>query len=199
MPQLVGWLSARQHAPEGGFSGRTGKLVDGCYSHWVGGCWPFIQAALGNQQAKNGRAGYHGASLFSREGLGRYILCCCQANGGLRDKPSKCVLSVLRISRAHMTYRAHRTPDGYHSCYILAGLSSVQHQNRFDKADVDEENPLGCAFAWSEGQGGAENSDQDGPKLFEEHDLLLPVHPIFVIPFEAVQGTRAWCKTKTGF
>jgi prenyltransferase beta subunit len=37
VPLLVAWLSARQHAPEGGFAGRTNKLVDGCYSHWVGG------------------------------------------------------------------------------------------------------------------------------------------------------------------
>lgn len=86
MPQLLGWLSARQHAPEGGFSGRTNKLVDGCYSHWVGGCWPFVEVALNDPEGKNG---YGGASLFSREGLSRYILCCCQASGGLRDKPSK--------------------------------------------------------------------------------------------------------------
>ncbi|KAK2673656.1 PFTB repeat [Fusarium oxysporum f. sp. vasinfectum] len=46
VPLLISWLSSRQYAPEGGFSGRTNKLVDGCYSHWVGGCWPLIEAAL---------------------------------------------------------------------------------------------------------------------------------------------------------
>jgi protein farnesyltransferase subunit beta len=30
------WLAARQLNCEGGFNGRTNKLVDSCYSHWVG-------------------------------------------------------------------------------------------------------------------------------------------------------------------
>lgn len=91
LPSLASWLSSRQYAPEGGFAGRTNKLVDGCYSHWVGGCWPLIQASL------NGPRSMHEISndaatedLFSKEGLTRYILSCCQApTGGLRDKPSK--------------------------------------------------------------------------------------------------------------
>jgi len=33
-----------QQAPEGGFAGRTNKLVDACYSWWVGGCWSLIEA-----------------------------------------------------------------------------------------------------------------------------------------------------------
>ncbi|CAN0279306.1 unnamed protein product, partial [Ectocarpus fasciculatus] len=31
------WLCARQMRAEGGFQGRTNKLVDGCYSFWQGG------------------------------------------------------------------------------------------------------------------------------------------------------------------
>lgn len=87
---LISWLSARQHAPEGGFAGRTNKLIDGCYSHWVGGCWPLIEAAInGPKHAEEPNSG----SLFSREGLVRYILACCQQDtGGLRDKPSKQVI-----------------------------------------------------------------------------------------------------------
>lgn len=86
---LVSWLSARQYAPEGGFAGRTNKLVDGCYSHWVGGCWPLLEAAVRNPQSNAGLIKtFNTGSFFSREGLIRYILCCCQAeNGGLRDKP----------------------------------------------------------------------------------------------------------------
>ncbi|CBZ35033.1 farnesyltransferase beta subunit [Leishmania donovani] len=30
------WLAARQLNYEGGFNGRTNKLVDSCYSHWIG-------------------------------------------------------------------------------------------------------------------------------------------------------------------
>lgn len=99
MPRLISWLSSRQYAPEGGFSGRTNKLVDGCYSHWVGGCWPLIEASLSGPQegfaadsAAVGQA--EPESLFSRAALIRYIMCCCQdlsKRGGLRDKPSKYV------------------------------------------------------------------------------------------------------------
>lgn len=28
----------------GGFKGRTNKLVDACYSWWVGGCFPLLRA-----------------------------------------------------------------------------------------------------------------------------------------------------------
>lgn len=115
VPRLIAWLSSRQYAPEGGFSGRTNKLVDGCYSHWVGACFPLIEACLNSSTANRGSSGGGLAaddpaatttttnkskrklppaeeSLFSREGLIRYILCCCQdqtKRGGLRDKPGK--------------------------------------------------------------------------------------------------------------
>ena len=40
LPELVHWLAHRQGAVEGGFMGRTNKLVDGCYSFWQGGAFP---------------------------------------------------------------------------------------------------------------------------------------------------------------
>ena len=92
LPSLLSWLSARQYAPEGGFAGRTNKLVDGCYSHWVGGCWPLIQATLNGPSSAQELSNNDPAieNLFSKEGLTRFILSCCQAsNGGLKDKPSK--------------------------------------------------------------------------------------------------------------
>lgn len=90
MPSLISWLSARQNAPEGGFAGRTNKLVDGCYSHWLGGCWPLVEAALQGEQSETDLLSQSNAGgLYSRESLIRYILCCCQSEkGGLRDKPS---------------------------------------------------------------------------------------------------------------
>lgn len=92
LPLLLSWLSARQYAPEGGFSGRTNKLVDGCYSHWVGGCWPLLQSALDGKPRSTESPLNTVGSLFSREGIDRYILGCCQSpHGGLRDKPGKCV------------------------------------------------------------------------------------------------------------
>ncbi|KAF2690270.1 terpenoid cyclases/Protein prenyltransferase [Lentithecium fluviatile CBS 122367] len=98
MMTLIHWLSARQCSPEGGYNGRTNKLVDGCYSHWVGGCWSILEAAIDGQD------------IWNRSALSRYILSAAQAKkGGLIDKPGK---------------RA----DAYHTCYNLAGLSAAQHK-----------------------------------------------------------------------
>ncbi|KAF2465432.1 terpenoid cyclases/Protein prenyltransferase [Lindgomyces ingoldianus] len=103
MPLLIHWLSSRQCSPEGGYNGRTNKLVDGCYSHWVGSCWALVEAAAGKK------------GLWNRNALGRYILSAAQfKKGGLLDKPGK-------------------RPDAYHTCYNLAGLSAVQRIYIFDE------------------------------------------------------------------
>ncbi|QPG75277.1 hypothetical protein FOA43_002628 [Brettanomyces nanus] len=97
IPTLVRWTCNRQYAIEGGLSGRTNKLVDGCYSHWVGGMSALLECVSGYGQVVN------------RTGLQNYILCCCQAQPfGLIDKPG-C------------------NPDFYHTNYVLCGLSMCQH------------------------------------------------------------------------
>jgi len=67
--------------------------VDGCYSHWVGGCWPLIDAALnGGKDLEESPPPTSEVDWYNREGLIRYILCCAQdqsKRGGLRDKPSR--------------------------------------------------------------------------------------------------------------
>ncbi|KIW02375.1 uncharacterized protein PV09_06197 [Verruconis gallopava] len=165
MHSLISCLSSLQHAPEPGFAGRTNKLVDGCYSWWVGGCWSLIAAALGQQMS----------DLWSREGLARYILCCCQnlRSGGLRDKPSK-------------------GPDGYHSCYVLAGLSAAQHVYAFQDQEKLELVKGTAGFGWTVA-GRAEGLP------VEEQDRVRAIHPVFVIPFERVEECRNYFEEKAGF
>lgn len=43
---LLRWCVNRQMRVEGGFQGRTNKLVDGCYSFWQGAAFPIISAIL---------------------------------------------------------------------------------------------------------------------------------------------------------
>ncbi|GAX72910.1 hypothetical protein CEUSTIGMA_g365.t1 [Chlamydomonas eustigma] len=45
---LERWACQRQGSMEGGFNGRTNKLVDGCYSYWQGGLFPLLQTASRN-------------------------------------------------------------------------------------------------------------------------------------------------------
>jgi protein farnesyltransferase subunit beta len=131
----VAWISRRQMSFEGGFQGRTNKLVDGCYSFWQGSAM-VLATDLVQRQKHEGPNRHHqdpwlslgqvvnpedsttsdlvgddtlDHHLFDRGMLQRYILLCAQdvPNGGFRDKPS-----------------ARR--DFYHSCYNLSGLSVSQ-------------------------------------------------------------------------
>ncbi len=100
---LEDWVAHRQMGFEGGFQGRTNKLVDGCYSFWQGAIPALISLFKGNCVCEV--EGYE--SLGHRiiqgkkaapvtvpyEYLQSYVLNCCQAaEGGLRDKPSKYAL-----------------------------------------------------------------------------------------------------------
>jgi protein farnesyltransferase subunit beta len=135
LASLLGWLARRQMAYEGGFSGRSNKLVDGCYSFWQGGAMAIASACcsldceesvqnsqdfdfdpwlrrhlqLGSDQS---HLDLSFPLLFDVAMLERYILLCAQeVHGGLRDKPSK-------------------PRDFYHSCYNLSGLCLMETTNR---------------------------------------------------------------------
>lgn len=99
---LIRWCVMRQHKAEGAFSGRTNKLVDACYSFWIGASLAMIELALEK------------SSIFNRDALRLYILNCSQSthSGGFKDKPGKGV-------------------DFYHTNYALCGLSIAEHQFSF--------------------------------------------------------------------
>lgn len=110
---LLTWLAKRQMPYEGGFSGRCNKLVDGCYSFWLGGSLSILSEYYFSDNEKKGNSTISSNSpFFDGMALQRYILLCGQnVDGGLRDKPSK-------------------SCDFYHSCYCLSGLSVAQGQER---------------------------------------------------------------------
>ncbi|BFZ06949.1 hypothetical protein BsWGS_09989 [Bradybaena similaris] len=104
---LLRWTANRQTQLEGGFQGRTNKLVDGCYSFWQGATFPIIHMiSCTDDDDQNLSASRW---MFHQEALQEYILICCQHSyGGLIDKPGK-------------------ARDHYHTCYCLSGLSVAQH------------------------------------------------------------------------
>lgn len=125
---LMEWCSARQFNEEMGLSGRNNKLVDGCYSFWVGATAAMIEGVLG-------------VECVEKSALRRYILNCCQSDErpGFRDKPGK-------------------NPDFYHTNYVLLGLAYTESSFSYkdiEKADpfslvsmsnADIENPTGLAL-----------------------------------------------------
>jgi protein farnesyltransferase subunit beta len=118
---LLRWMTAMQGGglDLGGFRGRTNKLVDGCYSWWVGDCFLLVEAlgvsltherdtdndkdesSDGDWDDVDGKypdlqmvmfyiLTYFLDALFDRKGLQEYILYAAQhPAGGLRDKPPK--------------------------------------------------------------------------------------------------------------
>ncbi|XP_041352446.1 protein farnesyltransferase subunit beta-like [Gigantopelta aegis] len=103
---LLRWTANRQMRFEGGFQGRTNKLVDGCYSFWQGGAFPLFHMVLCSRDDDHLSAERW---MFHQDALQEYLLICCQhPGGGLIDKPGK-------------------SRDFYHTCYCLSGLSVAQH------------------------------------------------------------------------
>ncbi|CAN8061541.1 unnamed protein product [Agarophyton chilense] len=97
--KVLRWAVMRHMPYEGGFQGRTNKLVDSCYSFWVGALFPLVASLSGSKKL---------AKLFNATALENYLLECCQLeNGGICDKPG--------MSR-----------DLMHTCYALSGLSIAQ-------------------------------------------------------------------------
>ncbi|KAI7221384.1 terpenoid cyclases/Protein prenyltransferase [Hortaea werneckii] len=191
VPSLIHWLASMQTVPEGGFAGRTNKLVDACYSHWVGGCWALLQAAAagGAGTPEEDKATSPSTNitvesieaLWNRHALIRYLLTCCQQpgkRGGMRDKPST-------------------RPDGYHTCYSLAGLSAAQNHYRYDATRDSSSSSsssrkkssgrLMAAFNWEASPPSAEEMKR---AKYEEQDRVAFVHPVFVVPMGVVERTR---------
>ncbi|CAG7681825.1 unnamed protein product [Allacma fusca] len=107
---LVRWLAFRQMSLEGGFQGRTNKLVDGCYSFWQGACFSLLtKRLLLPLEREDDSEVLEKEWLYNPIALQEYILLCCQHSlGGLIDKPGK-------------------PRDFYHTCYTLSGLAASQH------------------------------------------------------------------------
>jgi protein farnesyltransferase subunit beta len=162
---LLRWMACQQTQPEGGFAGRTNKLVDACYSQWIGGTWALLQASFGAGQQEASE------NVWNKAALMRYLLTCAQQpgkKGGMRDKPSA-------------------KPDGYHTTYALAGLSAAMNHYHYDTeaAVRSGSGRLTAGFNWSgEGPTKAEMRVLG----VEESDRVGFVHPVYVMPFNVVEG-----------
>lgn len=167
MARLVHWLSARQCAPEGGYNGRTNKLVDGCYSHWVGGCWALVEAAAAT-------------NMWNREALARYILSAAQfAKGGLIDKPGK------RADAYHTCYNLAGLSAAQHE-YRYDEASGRQGQGLSGNGRGD----LDAAFYWKVA------GKREGSTIWADEDKVGEVHPVFVIPMQAAHECRRYFESK---
>lgn len=104
----LNWLVNRQMKIEGGFQGRTNKLVDSCYSFWQGSVFAMLLEYDSNKFSLKSEMLYDSMSLQA------YIMMACQLpSGGIVDKPGK-------------------YPDLYHLNYAGVGYQLSQKLSELD-------------------------------------------------------------------
>ncbi len=152
--QLARWLTHRQGAVEGGFMGRTNKLVDGCYSFWQGGSFPLLGLLMREKEKEKGEE----AEASANEGGAKSGSPRKQNVSDARGAPA-CALFPAAVSSdsSHSTSlglafnsralqgwlllccqlpngglqdKPGKGRDHYHTCYCLSGLAVAQHFGR---------------------------------------------------------------------
>jgi len=156
LPSLERWLANRQGEVEGGFNGRTNKLVDGCYSFWQGGCFPVLERCTNMllirciEQSRSMRYStsrvHIDTSLIESEP--RPIGVCAAtvfppkpAVGSASFAANALQGWILDCCQSDHGGGGLRDKPGvgrdhYHTCYCLSGLSVAQHYGRCDTIDV---------------------------------------------------------------
>ncbi len=87
--------------------------------------------------------------------------------------------------------------DAYHSCYVLSGLSSAQHQWELDEPDAPDAAAAEAAAAadlvW------AVLPYLDGLQVFDNKDRVRPIHPVYAIPQQSVRAIKGYFEDRQGF
>jgi protein farnesyltransferase subunit beta len=164
---LLDWLVHRQMTAEGGFQGRTNKLVDSCYTFWQGAIANLLHNSMGDRAPAD-------HMWISSVPLQMYVLLACQSvQGGLRDKPGK-------------------SPDYYHTCYSLSGVAASQAKGDLCGSPENMLVPTSVYYNCSEGKarearryfadhpitvGGQTGREGAGVVLHEETRRSDPVPP----------------------
>lgn len=160
---VLRWAAQRQMSFEGGFQGRTNKLVDGCYSFWVGGLFPLISYLKSAPKASTGDASESketskepgeeaGEDWEAPEKTGE-----APGEGGSRAKGwlldqwslQKYLLACCQAPRGGLKDKPGKGADFYHTCYCISGLSVAQ-SNGTENADP-------CVLGWQHNQVRATN------------------------------------------
>lgn len=168
LDRMAYWLANRQLTEEGGFNGRTNKLVDSCYNFWQGATFELLDIAMKGQGNVDGRY------LCNQEALQGYAIFCCQdeKSGGMKDKPMK---------------RA----DTYHTMYASSGLSIIQHSSAYDHLHAPNSNK-------GEGFDGLKPSEKDKEVLLGgiERNRVRRVHPVYNVRYDYVAKAKKYFKDK---
>lgn len=143
------WLLHRQMRLEGGFQGRTNKLVDSCYSFWQGGALAIvkiIKAGGDDMYDTNMYMASHPSPSTSAvdtqhvnelsaedisvvDTLNQRVAVVSDSNGELlcnQKALQRYILQCGQYDGGGMRDKPGKPRDFYHSCYALSGLSIAQ-------------------------------------------------------------------------
>ena len=195
MDTLQDWLVKRQMTFEGGFNGRSNKLVDGCYCFWVGSAISLID--LGCCPADYDTrfdSGVYRIDPFSVTRIRK-------ENDDMQSSPTsenelfkqkeegnltfdqkllqRYVLLCAQDPNGGLRDKPSKGRDFYHSCYNLSGLSVSQHvlskhcdgvrKSALEEASLVHDSPY-CLYQ------------------SERKNLLGATHPVYNIRVERVQS-----------
>lgn len=100
-----------------------------------------------------------------------------------------------------------RPSDAYHTCYVLAGLSSAQHK-------WELYTPNTTTTSTSTSTAGEATASIDEPSLltswsvspylgevqiFDEQDRIVPLHPVYAIPAKCAADIKKHFAARQGF
>jgi protein farnesyltransferase subunit beta len=164
----IKWLVNRQMTIEGGFNGRTNKLVDSCYSFW--------QASVFNMLIeKNPVFSYDKELLYDQLSLQAYILFACQQKeGGIVDKPGK-------------------KPDLFHTNYAgtALGLSKKCLLKETNSLNINNDHVSNDEYSSFK----SSNKNDILISLFNEN--IADMDPIYCLPKEKVDRAYKYYKNIT--
>ncbi|KAM7476424.1 hypothetical protein LguiB_023667 [Lonicera macranthoides] len=184
---LTDWMVFRQGL-EGGFQGRTNKLVDGCYSFWQGGASALIQR-LHVPGAGEDNCSIYGTKNSGEEeqkyGPDRATLLSVGSNFIRRSTQMGPLFHdialqqyILLCSQVEGGFRDKpgKQRDHYHTCYCLSGLSA-------------------CQYSYSD--------DADSPAspraiLGPYSNLLEPIHPLYNVVLERYNEAHQFFSSSNG-
>lgn len=96
-----------------------------------------------------------------------------------------------------------RMSDAYHSCYVLSGLSSAQHQWELDELEEpDAQQPdedVAAAAVRPKEAVWAVLPYLDGLQVFDNKDRVRPIHPVYAIPQPNVRAVQDYFADRPGF
>lgn len=153
------WLVCRQMRLEGGFQGRTNKLVDACYSFWQGGACAIVDLLRREQRSSGVSACVAGSdnrlcmsgveSLDDTVEVGPSIVTPSASSGQQCYNQlalQRYLLHCAQQIEGGLRDKPGKSRDFYHTCYALSGLSVAQHPLSDSPEDAAE--PFQVALWW---------------------------------------------------